>query len=333
MIRYAFVAAATLLAACAGSVPAPSAAPAAPLALRGGVAIAEHPDRRGSWMAPGAASSKALLYVSDAGTFDVLVYSYPSLKKVGTLTGFGRPQGECTDAAGDVWIANTIGQNVLEYAHGGTSAIADLLDPTGYPVGCAVDPASGDLAVTNIADLSGPGGVLVYRRARGTPKPYSSGAQPQCFFAAYDAKGNLFVSGSTKGGSYRLTELRKGSSTLSLLTVDGGTIHYPGTVAWDGSSLVLGDQQCLGSASSCLYQASFSGKTARITGSTQLGGACDVAQAWISSKQVVGGDYEYCGSRRSSVDLWPYPAGGNPVKRVTGIQTPVGATVSSQQSL
>lgn len=328
MTRYALSAlAAMLLAACGGSLPAPNT-DFATIALRAGGGFVEHPDARASWMSASAATAKSLLYVSDAGTFDVLVYDYPSLKPMGRITGFGRPQGECTDAGGDVWITNTLAQNILEFPHAGTSAIADLLDPTGYPVGCAIDPKTGNLAVTNIADLSGSGGVLVYKHAQGTPRGYASTAQPQCFFAAYDATGNLFVSGSTKRGSYRLTELRKNANSLTLLTVDGGTIYYPGTVAWQGSTLVLGDQQCLGKSASCLYQASVSGKSVHITGSISLGGACDVAQAWVGSKRLAAGDYDYCGKGHSSVDTWPYPAGGDPTKRVKGVETPVGATVS-----
>lgn len=330
MTRFVVLAAgAALLAACGGALPAGGNS-AATLAVRV-PASAAHPDRGGTWMSAAAATTKSLLYISDAGTFDVFVYAYPSLQKMGKLTGFNRPQGECTDLGGDIWITNTTGQSIVEFTHGGSSPIADLSDPTGYPVGCAVDPTTGNLAVTNIQDLSGGGDVLVYKDAQGTPKVYSNPAQPLCYFAAYDAKGNLFVSGSTKRNAYRLTELAKGGNSLSLLTVGGGTIHYPGTVAFDGTTLVLGDQQCLGNKSSCLYQASVSGKSVQISGSTPLGGSCDVAQAWIGSSRVAGGDNQYCNSRReSSADLWPYPSGGSPTKRVTGLETPVGAAVSLQ---
>ncbi|MBV8530617.1 MAG: hypothetical protein JO104_04815, partial [Candidatus Eremiobacteraeota bacterium] len=58
--------------------------------------------------------------------------------------------------------------------------------------------------------------------------------------------------------------------------------------------------------------------------------ACDVAQAWIGGKHVAAGDYEYCRSRKSSVDLWTYPAGGVPTKRVPGLETPVGVTLSEK---
>jgi hypothetical protein len=327
--HHAALAAAALLAACGqASPPAQEFAPAT-LAVPAAVRAEQRPTRRASWMSPSAATAKALLYVSDAGTFEVAVYTFPALKLTGTLTGFSRPQGECTDNTGNVWITNTIQLDILEFAHGGTRAIANLADPTGYPVGCAIDAGTGDLAVTNIYDLSGGGGIVVYKRARGTPRVYTNQTQKFCYFAAYDSKGNLYVSGSTKGGAYVLTRLERGGSALTRLTVGGATIHYPGTVAWVGSTLVLGDQKCNGGDSSCLYAASVSGTAVQITGTIPLKKACDVAQAWIGNGRIAGGDYEYCsGGRRSGVELWPYPAGGIPSARVTGLETPVGATVS-----
>jgi DNA-binding beta-propeller fold protein YncE len=300
------------------------------LALPARAIAAQRSAARASWMSPAAASAKSLLYVSDAGTFEVYAYAFPSLALMGTLTGFNRPQGECSDRAGNVWITNTNSLNLLEYAHGGTNAIADLADPTGYPVGCAVNPATGDLAVTNLFDLSGGGEVLVYKNARGTPRPYGNPALHYCYFDAYDDKGNLYVSGSSNGGAYLLTLLKPGGTALSHVALTGGTIYFPGGVAWDGSSLVLGDQKCGNRDASCLYRASVSGATAHITGVTALKNACDVAQASIAGKQVAGGDYEYCGTRHSSVDLWPYPAGGTPDKRITRTQTPVGTTISEK---
>lgn len=332
MTRTAFAAAAAaLLAACSGASPVPPEIdPPSTLALPVRAIVAQPSAAHGSWMSPAAATAKSLLYVADAGTFEVHAYAFPSLKLMGTLTGFNRPQGECSDKAGNVWITNTNSLNLLEYAHGGTNAIADLADPTGYPVGCAVDPSTGDLAVTNLYDLSGGGEVLVYKNARGTPRPYGNRALHYCYFDAYDGKGNLYVSGSSTGGAYLLTVLKPGGSSLSRVALTGGTIYFPGSVAWNGSSLVLGDQKCGNSDASCLYRASISGMTAHITRMTALKNACDVAQAAIVGNQVAGGDYEYCAARHSSVDLWPYPNGGTPAKRITKIETPVGTTISQK---
>ena len=298
---------------------------AAVLAACGGALPAAQPSR----ISADAAQRDALLYVSDAGTFEVHVYDFPSLEPAGTLTGFTRPEGMCTDARGNVWIANTISLEIFEYAHGGTSRIGDLSDPTGYPASCAIDPTTGNLAVTNIFDLSGGGGVIVFKGARGTPRPYSNHTQRYCYFAAYDAKGDLYVSGSTAAGSYVLTALRKGGSALSRVTVSGAKIGAPGAVVWDGSTLILGDQKCGGANRSCLYKATVSGETAKVVGKIPLDGSCDVAQVWIGKGVIAGGDSgQPCAARRGSADLWPYPAGGSPTKKIVGLAAPVGATVS-----
>lgn len=278
-------------------------------------------------MAPAASSSSKLLYVSDLTTFYVDVYAFPSLVQVGKLTGLLEPQGECTDGAGDVWIASTQSYEIVEYAHGGTTPIAKLTDPVGYPVGCAIDPVTGDLAVTNQKDFSGPASVLVYRHARGTPLSYAAPAQYYDYFAAYDRAGDLYVSGTSAKHDYVLAVLRHGLHAMSALSVTGGKLYLPGTVAWRGTTLVLGDQRCGDRAASCLYQASVSGATVRIRHVTHLLGACDVAQAWVGGTQTAGGAYA-CDYRPSTVALWAYPAGGKPQAQAAGVRRPVAAVLS-----
>ena len=290
-----------------------------------------HADLGRSWMAPGSASSQ-LLYVSDAGTNDVYVYSYPGLKLTGTLTGFHEPQGECTDAKGNVYITNTDKRTIVEYAHGNSKRLRLLRDDAGYPLGCAIDPTTGDLAVTNIYNQPGPGEVAIYTNATGKPKAYAIQSEYFYYFDAYDSSGNLYVSGrGPHGGTFALSMLPSGGTALQAMTVSGGTIYFPGTVAWVGSSLVLGDQACNDANTSCLYEASVSGTTATITGTTRLTDSCDVVEAWVSSSVVAAGNYNYCGSS-SNVDLWAFPAGGAPSKSVSGVTEPIGATISSTGS-
>jgi len=88
-----------MLAGCGGSqqpIGAPGAMPQTS-------ALATHADRGKSWMLP-EAKADDLLYISNVYT--VTVYSYPKGKHVGTLKGFYEPFGECSDSAGNVFIAN-----------------------------------------------------------------------------------------------------------------------------------------------------------------------------------------------------------------------------------
>jgi len=307
----------------------------AALALASCTAVVPSAARSGAsaWMEPSAKGASQLLYVSDLGTFDVYVYRFPSLKLAGKLHGFSDPQGICAAASGNVWITDTSSEQVIEYAHGGTKPVATLADPVGYPVGCAVDPASGDLAVTNLYDFSGAGSVLVYKRARGTPRVYANSDLYYYYFGGYDPKGDLYVSGATTSGGYLLAVLPHGGNSIALVKIQGGALYFPGTVAWLDSTLVLGDQRCKGRMSSCFYALRVSGRSARITGTTALHGSCDVVQAWVDSTHIVGGDdAAYCRNGRSAVDVWRYPTGGNPSSSVRGPRIPIGAALSAVTS-
>ena len=94
--------------------------------------VALHPDHGPSWMAPDA-KAQNLLYLTNYGANNVLVFSYPQDKLVGTLTGpFDLPDGDCTDKKSDVWIVNNVFEGIVEYKHGGTNPIATLQDPGYY---------------------------------------------------------------------------------------------------------------------------------------------------------------------------------------------------------
>jgi hypothetical protein len=321
---------AALLAGCGGGIQPAGVGGSATLVTPDRVATYFVPDRGASWMTRDAASAKSLLYVSDAGTFDVDVYTFPGLTPAGKLTGFVEPQGECSGKNGEVWITNTVSQQILEFAHGGKHAIRTLTDPTGYPGGCAVDASTGDVAVTNIFNSSGGGEVLIYRGGRGTPAPYFNPAVTYYYFDGYDSSGNLYVSGATSGGSYVLSFLRRGRRSMESFPLHGGTIHFAGSVQWLGKTLALGDQECDGKKSACFYEVSVSRTSAKIIGKTTLTGSCDVAQGWIEGGRLAAGNFDNCGGDRSGAYLWKYPGGGASIRGVRGLTRPIGATISTR---
>src|SRR5215469_8642574 len=93
-----------------------------------------------------ASASKSLLYITDVGTNDVYVYSYPHGTLVDTLKGFNSPVRDCSDSSGNVYVTNTESEEILEFAHGGEKPIATFNDPGYLPWDCSVDPTSGALA-------------------------------------------------------------------------------------------------------------------------------------------------------------------------------------------
>jgi hypothetical protein len=300
--------AAALLAGCGGSQPPIGAPGAVPQAS----AIATHADRGKSWMLP-EAKTDDLLYISNVYT--VTVYSYPKGKHVGTLKGFYEPFGECSDSAGDVFIAN--GDTILEYEHSGKKPI-QTLTLSGYgSVSCAVDSTTGNLAVTWNKG-SYPGYVAIYPDASGSPALYSIGSM-QFIFCGYDPAGNLYVDGEASNeNKFLFAELPKGGSSLENITLNQ-SFEYAGAVQWDGKYVAVGDDEA-----QKIYQFTISGSSGTLEGTTSLGDADTVLQWVINKKKVVGAD-----DIPSTVWYWNYPAGGPAVKSITKeVFHPVGATIS-----
>jgi hypothetical protein len=294
-----------------------------------------HSDKSKSHVSPDAKNAPRLLFVADDGTNDVYIFTMPAMALKGTLTGLSEPQGMCSDKSGNIWITNTGTQQILQYSRTGT-LLNTLSDSIGFPVGCAINKATGDLAVTNIFNTSGNGTVAVYPNATGTPTQYSNPSQSENFFDAYDGNGNLYVSGEG-GAGYSLSVLPSGSSNMTTVSVSGGTLFFPGSVNWNkNAGLILGDQECNDAGASCLYAVTVSGSVATITGSTPLtntdGGGCDVDQAVISpGGKYYGGGCISEGSAPSVAARWAYPAGGAPTNSTTtGISEPIGAAISNK---
>jgi hypothetical protein len=316
----------------AAQSPLSPSGPTQPSAAHSGFG-AQQLDRDRSWMAPDAPDGD-LLYVSDVGQPQVVyVYSYGPGRLVGTLTGFTQPLGLCVDGAGDVFVPDASSQ-IFEYAHGGTTPIKTLSDPSGVPDGCSVDPATGDLAVANGSGLRGaPGNLLVYADASGTPAEYTDSKFSALNFPGYDDRGRLFVDGmNNTNNGFILAELAHGGSTLANIALNR-RIGFPGDVQWDGKYLAVGDQ-----STNEIYQFTIEGSRGTQKGTTSLHGASDVVQFWIAKlgggkvnprgTRVVGADFggESFGGQ---VLYWNYPAGGNPKKAITrNLQSPYGVTVS-----
>jgi hypothetical protein len=314
------------------SIPVPAAGP-----------VTVRPYRGKSWISPDVKRAPRLLFVSDYGASDVDIFTMPKMELKGTLAGFSFPEGECSDAQGNIWIANTGEMQMLLYSRTGT--LLKTLDDYGeYPSSCAVNYKTGDLAVANIeSGTAGPGNVTVYANASGSGTAYSNPSFNQYFFVGYDLNGNLFFDGTDESRTISyLAELPAGSNTTTLITLGGGTLYLAGFVQWyrNGNYLALGDQECTGTAESCVYWVSLSGSTGTITATTYLANyegnpVCDLVQGVIAAngeRYVAGPDYEACEATPSTVYRWPYEAGGSPTNYNSDAELtePVGAAVSTK---
>jgi DNA-binding beta-propeller fold protein YncE len=302
-----------LLVGCGGSQSPFGAMP------QGGTATAAI-DHSGSWMLP-EAQGDDLLYVG--GNDDaVTVYSFRTGKLVGIIenSDFLLPSGECVDPAGDVFITDLGRGKIFEYKHAGTKPIETLQAATDGPAGCAVDPETGNLAVTTLGDGDEGGNVAIYAHAKGEPTTYSDPDILQYYLCAYDDKGNLYVDGQHALGSneFRFAELRKGSSAFTNITLNR-TIGWPGGVLWDGKYVVIGDQDAAD-----VYEFAIMGKRGTLKATTPINGANDVHEFWIADSILAGGDH-----LTNEAQYWRYPTGGSSIKTIKkDVGGPDGLTIS-----
>jgi hypothetical protein len=287
-----------------------------------------------SWMAPNA-KKQDLMYISDALTSNVYVYSYPAGKLVGTLTGFSQPQGMCVDAKGNVWITNTLAYQILKFPHGGTSPIATLTQTEQTYIGCSVDPSTGTLAVTSFCQFVrnvciSPGSVFIYKNTKTGPTQYAMLDAANVYFCGYDPHGNLFVDANANVSvikPFLLGELTAGGSAIQPVYLDR-PIYFPGAVQWGGKYLAVGDQNAGNQFTSAVHQVKVKGGNGTVVGTTILSGTADAAQTWIQGSTIVVPNVAL--GAPSDARLYNYPGGGEP-SMVWGsgtFNTPLGATVS-----
>ncbi len=308
--RFALVAAAAMMVNCGGNG-ATGLGPRQPLPLQAErtrsyaatIGVAD------SWLFPKAKREK-LLYVSNV--YDVTIYSYPQGKFVGALRGFNDPEGDCVDAAGNVFITDLGLGRIVEYAHGAKMPSAILKDRGEQVGGCAVDPTTGNLAAVSLASASGTGDVAIYAQAQGKPKTYIDPNIYYYYWCGYDDQGNLYVDGQTYKNQFALAELPKGSATFTDITLNQ-EIDFPGAIQWDGKYVVVGDE-----TSAAVYQFSISGSEGTLKGAVNLGKLKNQHQFWIGRDTIVVTN-EYFNKRggHSNILAYSYPAGGKPIEAIS----------------
>lgn len=312
-----------------------------------------HPNHHKSWVSPDAAKAPRLLFISDVVYGTVNIFTMPGLALKGTITGLSAPEGECADAAGNVWVVEDTGESVVKLSRTGSMITSVSTSGYGPPGACAVDPRTGDLAVTTFfnAGESGPGSMLVYKHASGTPKAYGNKAQGTFYFAAYDGHGDLFADGCAaypcSSGQYVLSELRARTRKMVTVSISGGTIEFPGNLVWSKKNKYLNafDQLCGGVNAACAYWVTIAGSAGTITGTSgnflnSTGGqACDLVSPIIGANGenfAAGADFEFCTSPPTdNVYRWPNPTGGKPTGTYANTDVVVeslGTAVSTKNS-
>jgi hypothetical protein len=324
--RYALTGcvAVAMLAGCGGSQP-PIGAPGA---MPQSVQSASHAASGRSWMLQQAAGGD-LLYVTDPST--VTMYSYPQGHVVGTLKGFYYP-GICAGNEGHIFITNDPSGRISEYAHGGHKPIAVLKPGKGVGItSCAVDPTTGDLAVTGTNPR-----VDIFKNARGSPHLYKDLNFFTIAGCIYDHKGNLFIGGLNVGKKPRrkplYAELPKGGTSFINITLDD-VLNPDFILQWYGKYLAIGGYVPFkgGKYTPVIYQIAIEGTKGVKVGTTTLGSPAYIThQLSIWHGTVVTPNWYYSDSAlKYDVLFYNYPDGGSPTKILTKhLSFPYGAAIS-----
>lgn len=205
--------------------------------------------------------------------------------------------GLCSDASGNIFIPRAEG--IDEYAHGGKHPIETFSDPDANGFNCAVDPTTGNLAVTNFSrQTSTSGNVAIYKNAKGPPTIY---VVPQMYYyesCGYDNNGNLFVDGAAaKTFNAMLEELPKGSKSFVNITIDKGV--YGGPLQWDGQYLAIqGDPKHI-------YRVQISGSTGTVVQTILLRHTRGIREFWIQGNIIAATSWNSA--------IYNYPRGGKPI--------------------
>jgi hypothetical protein len=312
---------AMLISGCGGSQPQAGAIPQSRQ-------LSVHTGLHGSWMLPEARRDN-LIYADDTNAGKVYVLSYPGGKLVGTIGGLDEPQGECVDTSGDVWIANSSNNSLVEYAHGGTSPIGALQEgANAEPLSCAIDPTTGNLAVVNRYPTT----VAVFANAAGSPTTYELNGFAYWASCAYDASGDLFA--NDWANDRAIAELPRGSNAMHAIQLKHH--FYSGSIQWDGSHVTLHvvPQRHRGGATK-IVQLQIKNSVGSIVGTTLLDDRSDeqavlVAQFFIVNGAIIGPDRRggKVGPRGWSLDFWKYPNGGHPTRVITDMGRFNGTAIS-----
>jgi hypothetical protein len=212
------------------------------------------------------------------------------------------PCGVCSDETGNVFITGA--SNIYEYAHGATKPTRTLADP-GNAEACAVDPTTGNLAVTNLGSQQETGDIAIYATTSGTPTIYTDPDIQYPERCGYDNMGNLFLDGYSSQVEPVFAELPAGTKQFANITLNEP--FAVGSVQWDGQYVTIAGVGGHGANEILRFQVS--GSTGTVVGTTTLKGngrRFRYSNYWIQGATVI--------KTGAISGLWSYPRGGKPIE-------------------
>jgi hypothetical protein len=184
------------------------------------------------------------IIISEVAFNTVSIYGGDGQLNALLTIGLSEPQGLATDAAENLYVANTLNSNIVVYSKPYTSLGRTLNDAGQYPSGVAVSNI-GLVGVTNVQSVAGgPGSVSFFpKRSTVACATVSDPNWGRVLFDAFDASGNLFIDGQDAVGNTLVGEVSGGCRARSITTLSvTNTILFPGGVQVQNGNILIDDQ-------------------------------------------------------------------------------------------
>lgn len=185
-----------------------------------------------------------LLFLSDPTIPEIYIFKATengNLFPCGAIlrNGLVTPQGLDLDPNGNLWVANTLASNILEFQAPYTGApIATAADNLQYPVGIEADCKG--MWVTNSGTTTGGSGSVQQFNAGGVVgMPVSDPNAKTEFFPTCDPSHNLFTTYLDNNGVGRVNMFPFLPGPIAEL---GIALQYPGGIDYENNVLLVGDQ-------------------------------------------------------------------------------------------
>lgn len=190
-----------------------------------------------------AAAPSGDLYIADYGNGRVAVLRDDRrLREVATITdGIDGPQDVTIDTDGNLYVVNTVGDNIAEYPSGASSPSFVYNAGMVFPVTMAVDRA-GHVYEADQGNRSGNGILNEYNQGSNAVQ-YSCSLTNELEGVALDTKGDVFVSYATASHGGGLAEYKGGLAAGCNAAVLPVHIFAPGSLVLDDhNNIILADQ-------------------------------------------------------------------------------------------
>jgi hypothetical protein len=250
--------------------------------------------------APGADQ----VIVSDSFANTVRVFDGEGRLQTRLKKGINAPFGLTTDSAGNLYVANSQGANVLVYSQPYKSISRTLNEPGRYPLDVAVSKA-GLVGVMTETAPSGPGNVTFYKKGSTSECANVSDSNwNEVSFGAFDAFGNLFVDGVDREGNPLVGEVSGGCAATSLTTLSvGNTMSgVAGVQVVHGNILILNQNYTTFTPEIYTYAPPSGGSLGSPIATTKLSAGIEMESfamtrddrhLWIAHSDVAYGRIEY----------------------------------------